>query len=181
MAKQFLFLINYCTCNLISLSALLQARFKKHICVSTRNAMHSVCVEASFVNYVFRGHIQNVTHSSKSCTQLQLVSTATPCKVAHSYAQFEIIVHSCNQLTVATTHRSVEATLASVSINTSLMFFRFLVSSTSRVNLTVSVEDEYTFFSPDKPLVSGATVQLISSFTQETFTLITNTSGIFTK
>jgi len=58
-----------------------------------------------------------------------------------------------------------------------LYLFRFRVSSLSKINLTVSVEDEYTFFSPDQPLLAGATVTLISSFTQETFSLITNTSG----
>lgn len=54
-----------------------------------------------------------------------------------------------------------------------------MVSSLSRVNLTVSVEDEYTYFAVDQPLVANATVILVPRFAGDTLTLITNTSGKF--
>ena len=41
--------------------------------------------------------------------------------------------------------------------------FRILVSSDMLMNLTVVVEDEYTYFAEGRPLLSGAVVTLTNS------------------
>ena len=57
--------------------------------------------------------------------------------------------------------------------------FSFIISSNDFVNLTVRVEDEYTYFAADRPLLEGATIYLTSSFGGETLTLVTtNSSGV---
>lgn len=54
---------------------------------------------------------------------------------------------------------------------------RFVISSLDRLNLTVTVEDEYTYFSADKPNLANASVSLTSKFGGNTITLIANASG----
>ncbi|XP_046573868.1 uncharacterized protein LOC124281912 isoform X2 [Haliotis rubra] len=52
----------------------------------------------------------------------------------------------------------------SVALNSDLssasISYRFYVTSQEKLNITVRVEDEYTYFASDKPLVSGAVVTL---------------------
>ena len=58
--------------------------------------------------------------------------------------------------------------------------FRILVSSDMLMNLTVVVEDEYTYFAEGRPLLSGAVVTLTNSQRGIRETLTTGESGMVT-
>ena len=53
----------------------------------------------------------------------------------------------------------------------------FVVASSAELNLTVKVEDEYTYFADDKPLLKGATVTLRSRLRDVTLSQVTGESG----
>ena len=57
------------------------------------------------------------------------------------------------------------------------LLYRFVVASSDILNLTVIVEDEYTYFVDDRPLLSGATVRLTGRYGQETLEQITDDTG----
>lgn len=52
------------------------------------------------------------------------------------------------------------------------------IVSVNQVNFTVTVEDEYTYFGADRPLVEGATISLTPSYGGITWYQITNSSGV---
>ena len=55
--------------------------------------------------------------------------------------------------------------------------FRFVIASTNELDLTVRVEDEFTYFADGKPLLEGATIVLQSRLRDVTMSKVTNASG----
>ena len=54
---------------------------------------------------------------------------------------------------------------------------RFTLVSSSITDLLVSVEDEYTYFAENKPLLALAEIRLSSKLRNVEYTAITNSSG----
>ena len=69
-----------------------------------------------------------------------------------------------------------------IAINTELTTFflsyKFYITSIRNLNLTVRVEDEYTYFAEDTPLLAGALVRLTSPRTRYSETFYTPASGM---
>ena len=55
--------------------------------------------------------------------------------------------------------------------------FRFVIASSNELDLTVRVEDEFTYFAGGKPLLEGATIVLQSRLRDVTLSQVTNASG----
>lgn len=55
---------------------------------------------------------------------------------------------------------------------------RFMIVSSDKLDLVVRIEDEFTYFAEDKPLLEGATVQLRSQFGGGSYTLTTDETGM---
>ena len=69
-----------------------------------------------------------------------------------------------------------------IAINTELTTFflsyKFYITSIRNLNLTVRVEDEYTYFAEDTPLLAGALVRLTNPRTRYSETLYTPALGM---
>ena len=52
-----------------------------------------------------------------------------------------------------------------------------MIASTNQLDLTVRVEDEFTYFADGKPLLEGATIVLQSRLRDVTMSKVTNASG----
>ena len=62
-------------------------------------------------------------------------------------------------------------------LTTSYLSYTFYVTSIRDLNLTVRVEDEYTYFAADRPLLAGALVRLTNPRTRFTETLHISDTG----
>ena len=55
---------------------------------------------------------------------------------------------------------------------------RFVIASQSKINLTVYVEDEYTYFADGNPRLAGATIILDDAFSADKYEATTDESGM---
>ena len=54
-----------------------------------------------------------------------------------------------------------------------------MIASSNHLNLTVFVEDEYTYFADNKPLLAGARVVIDNAFSSEKYEAYTNEAGSY--
>ncbi|ESN98427.1 hypothetical protein HELRODRAFT_176894 [Helobdella robusta] len=113
----------------------------------------------------------NVLPQFPSIPNLKFISFGTNATTLTSLSQLGLVLEPGD----------VQGAVAIVSSETGATFqFRFTIVSTSYLNLTVKVEDEYTYFSDDKPLLAGAKVVLTSEYSDFIATKFTDSTGMVT-